>query len=164
MLFKKKTPLQEYCTKSVDAVFTKEQEATWDAFRRDCGDNQLSATNMKRERQYLFSDGYLSDFLRNRQGQMLAEADGVTSDYLLKVSVDDLADHLADKYRVEQVVLGDTPEIAEHGETEVDVSQDQMRYIRDRSQPFLSRQHSRFLSYSFRGNLSYFIFAQPGII
>jgi len=77
---------------------------------------------MKRERQFLFSDEYLTDYLRKRQEQMLAEADGVTSDYLLKVSVDDFADHLADKYRVEPVVLSDTPEIGEHGETQVDVS------------------------------------------
>jgi hypothetical protein len=107
---------------------------------------------MKRERQFLFSDEHLTDYLRKQQEQMLAEVNGLSSDYLLKVSVDDLADHLANKYRVEPVVLSDTPEIGEHGETQADVSQDQMRFIRDRSRPHLVKATFATLVIPYKGD------------
>jgi hypothetical protein len=91
---------------------------------------------MSRERNYLFAEELLYEFLGKRQEKMLAEIDGLNSDYVLKVSLEDVADHLADKYHVEPVVLSDSVEIAEHGETQVDVSKDPMRFIRDPSKPF----------------------------
>ena len=90
---------------------------------------------MNRKPNYLFSDGYLSDFLRQRLESLRLEIDGFSSDYVLKVSLDDLAEHLVGKYQVEQVGLGDV-EIGEHGETQVDVSGDPRRGIVDRSHPF----------------------------
>lgn len=91
---------------------------------------------MSSEPNYLFSDELLSGFLSKRRAAMRAEIDGYSSDYVLKVSLENVAEYLADKYRVEIVVLGESVEIAEHGEKEVDVSGDRMRNIRDRRQPF----------------------------
>ncbi len=90
---------------------------------------------MSRERDYLFNDAVLSGFLRTRRESMLAEIEGYSSDYVLKVSLDDLADHLAVKYQVEPVELADNIEIGERGETQVDVSGDPLRFRCDPSRP-----------------------------
>ena len=90
---------------------------------------------MSRTHNYLFSEDYLSDFLRSRQEAMRAEIDGYKNDYVLKVSLDDLADHLADKHGIEPVVFGQQVEIAEHGETKIDVRDDPRRAVFDRSRP-----------------------------
>src|SRR5262245_36659001 len=90
---------------------------------------------MANNHDYLFNEGYLSDFLNGRREEMRTEIDNYGSDYLLKVGLDDVVEHLADKYSVEPVVLSDQVEIAESGETEIDVSGDRRRAILDRSQP-----------------------------
>ena len=43
MLFKKKIPLEEYCTASIKAAFEHSDEATGETFRRSCADSVLSA-------------------------------------------------------------------------------------------------------------------------
>lgn len=43
MFFKKKIPLQEYCTASVKAAFENSDGATGEAFRRSCGDSFFNA-------------------------------------------------------------------------------------------------------------------------
>jgi len=90
---------------------------------------------MSPERNYLFNGGYLSDFLRGRQEAMRAEIDGYKSEYVLKVSLDDLADHLADQFKIEPVVLSENVEVAESGGTRIDVSQNPLRHVFDRSKP-----------------------------
>jgi hypothetical protein len=84
---------------------------------------------------YLFNEENLSEFLRNRGEAMRAEIDACQSDYLLKVSLDDLAQHLADRYTVEPVILSEQVEIAEHGETKIDVRNDPLRPMFDPSKP-----------------------------
>jgi len=45
MFFKKKIPLQQYCTASIKAAFEHSDEATGETFRRSCGDSFFSAAD-----------------------------------------------------------------------------------------------------------------------
>ena len=75
--------------------------------------------------QPLFCDGNLSDSLRSQLAKINSEIEGFSSDYLMKVSLDDLTDHLADKFRVEPIFLvKDEIHIGENGDTTVDMSRD----------------------------------------
>lgn len=75
---------------------------------------------MRREPDYLFNEGRLSEFLTKRHEDMLREIDGFSSDYVLNASLDDVVDYLASKYRLAPITLSETPEIVEHGETEIE--------------------------------------------
>lgn len=55
---------------------------------------------------------------------------------LLNTSVDDLCDYFEEKFRVDVPVLHEDQIVVSQEETKIDVSQDPMRYIRDRSRPF----------------------------
>jgi hypothetical protein len=78
-----------------------------------------------RERNYLFSDGDLSATLQAQTASLQAEIDGFSSDYVLKVSFNDLAKHLFDKYQIEPVTLvKDDIHIGDNGDTTVDMSHD----------------------------------------
>lgn len=73
----------------------------------------------------LFSEGDLSAILENQMTKLIAKIDGFGSDYVLKVSFDDLVAHLADDARVEPItLLKDQIHIGEHGDTTVDMSHD----------------------------------------
>ena len=48
MLFKKKIPIQEYCTASLRAAFELSDETKGEAFRRSCGDSYFSAAEPQR--------------------------------------------------------------------------------------------------------------------
>jgi hypothetical protein len=77
----------------------------------------------------------LSEAEAQREG-LLNEIAGIDPDSLLNASVDDLASYLCEKYRLDVPVLQDSEIAVEQQETQVDMSQDQMRHIRDRSRPF----------------------------
>jgi hypothetical protein len=47
MFFKKKIPTSDYCEATLKAVFGKDQEATWEAFRTGCNDGSLTAADPK---------------------------------------------------------------------------------------------------------------------
>ena len=55
---------------------------------------------------------------------------------LLNTSVDDLCDYFVNKYRIEVPVLREDHIVADQNEQQIDVSQDPMRDIRNRSRPF----------------------------
>jgi hypothetical protein len=42
MLFKKKVRVRDYCVASLEAVFAKDREITWEALRRSCNDRGLT--------------------------------------------------------------------------------------------------------------------------
>lgn len=86
--------------------------------------------------QHLFDEGELQDVLRQREAKMYQEVEGYDRNYILNASVDDLCRYLEQKYRMEPITLLTDSIEAETGETKVDVSRDQMRFIRDRSKPF----------------------------
>jgi hypothetical protein len=86
--------------------------------------------------QHLFDEGELQDVLRQREAKMYQEIEGYERNYILNASVDDLCNYLEQKYRMEPInLLTDNIE-ADTGDAKVDVSQDSMRYIRDRNRPF----------------------------
>lgn len=85
----------------------------------------------------LFCDGELRRVIEEHRKRLKSEVDGFDKDYLLNTSVDELADYLADKYRFDVPELDEEGKyVANHGETDIDVSHERSRFIRDRSQPF----------------------------
>ncbi len=92
---------------------------------------------MRDARNYLFHDGELRTVLVQREGQLVSEINSFESNYLLNANVDDLCEYLEKKYRLEPPMLRpDETYVGDHGEADVDVSRDQMRWIDDRSKPF----------------------------
>lgn len=77
---------------------------------------------MSIQREYLFTDGRLSDFLAHRHENMLKEIDALDSHRVLNSTLDDLVAWLVSEYHVEPITLSDTPEIADRGETDIDVT------------------------------------------
>ncbi|MDQ6631630.1 MAG: hypothetical protein M3Y82_07710 [Verrucomicrobiota bacterium] len=76
-----------------------------------------------RENNLLFFEGDLSATLQAYVMNLRAEIDGFASDYVLKVSFDDLTKHLADKFQIEPIsLLKDNIHIGESGDTSVDMS------------------------------------------
>ena len=73
----------------------------------------------------LFVEGDLSATLRAQVERLHTEIDGFASEYVLKVSFDDLAKHLVDKFHIEPIsLLKDEIHIGESGDTTVDMSHD----------------------------------------
>jgi hypothetical protein len=76
-----------------------------------------------KEKTPLFCEGDLSATLQAQVAKLRAEIDGLTSDYVLKVSFNDLANHLVDKFHVEPIsLLKDAIHIGDSGDTTVDMS------------------------------------------
>lgn len=92
---------------------------------------------MSRKPDYLFSESALHTALSDMSNNMLNEINAFDKDYLLNTSTEDLVDYLEEKYKLETpVLLEDDIHIAQAGEADIDVSQDRLRHIRDRSQPY----------------------------
>ncbi len=92
---------------------------------------------MRRQRNdYLFCT---TDWFSVRDGQeksLQSEIDGVDGNRLLNTSVDDLCDFFEKNFRIDVPVLAEDKIVADQREVQIDVSQDRMRHVRDRSQPF----------------------------
>lgn len=92
----------------------------------------------REQRDYLFNEGQLFDVMRYVESKMIEEIDGFQNNHILNTSTEDLCDYLEDKYRLDPPRLKmDETYIADHGETDIDVSPDPDRCITDRSRPFL---------------------------
>jgi hypothetical protein len=77
------------------------------------------------ENNLLFFEGDLSATLQTQMTALHAEIDQFASDYILKVSFDDLTNHVADKFRIELIsLLKDDIHIGSSGDTKVDMSND----------------------------------------
>jgi len=88
------------------------------------------------EPNYLFSkyDWFgVQDHQKKHVTDEVAKMDG---NRLLNTSLDDLCDYFEDKYRVNVPSLIETEIVADQNETQIDVSRDFLRAIRDRSRPF----------------------------
>jgi hypothetical protein len=108
---------------------------------------------------YLFNGSEMYAVIQHQEKQMIAAIDALASDYIVQVSADDLSDHLADKYRLDTPVLRmDEIHIATHGEADVDVSRDQMRFISDRSQPFYIKGTFAVFAVPFEGDATLFTY------
>ncbi len=76
-----------------------------------------------RENSYLFNEGDLFSFLRERQEAARIEIDGMTSEHLLNTSLDDLIRHLTDKFHLEPVsLIPGNIHIGDSGDTKIDMS------------------------------------------
>jgi hypothetical protein len=72
----------------------------------------------------------------HQKKQLTDEINKMDGNRLLNTSPDDLCDYLEDKYRVNVPSLIEAEIVADQNETQIDVSRDFLRAIRDRSQPF----------------------------
>lgn len=89
-----------------------------------------------RERNYLFSKYDWFSIQENQKRQLTAEISQMDGNRLLNTSPDDLCDYFEEKYRVNVPVLREDEITADQNETQIDVSGDRLRVIRDRSRPF----------------------------
>ncbi len=85
---------------------------------------------------YLFYGENWSSIEDGLKNSLQSEIDKIDSNRLLNSSVDDLCDYFEEKFRVDVPVLDEDQIVVDQRETEIDVSHDQMRWIRDRSRPF----------------------------
>jgi hypothetical protein len=105
----------------------------------------------------LFSDANIYDVIETQKQTVKTEIYSLDKNYLLNTSESDLINWLANKLYL------DVPEILEteihvsaHGETKIDVSHDQMRWIEDRSQPLFVQGTQTTIAIPFSGDAGFF--------
>ena len=111
---------------------------------------------MRHSRPYIFSDNDLRGTLDNQFHAMQTEIDRMDDDRLLNTGVEDMVSYLEEKYSVEPLVLADAEITVDQAETQIDVSRDQDRYIRDRSRPFHIKGNSNKFFVPFTGDVNLF--------
>lgn len=84
---------------------------------------------------YLFVSLDLFELLARHRAQMAAEVEQLDGNRLLNTAPPDLVRYLVDKYRLEVPALRRAEWTLEENEVQVDVSQDPLRWINDRSRP-----------------------------
>jgi hypothetical protein len=84
----------------------------------------------------LFSSVDWFSVQEDQKKRLIDEVTSVDGNRLLNTSVDDLCDYFEEKYRIEVPVLHEDQIVADQQEIQIDVSQDSMRFMRDRSRPF----------------------------
>ncbi len=85
---------------------------------------------------HLFSSGDLAASLRAQEQKMGQAAQAIPPDRAVSRSAPELAAELVEQFRVEPLVLDEAAMTLSHRDAQVDVSQDPMRMIMDRSRPF----------------------------
>ena len=90
-----------------------------------------------RDRNYLFSEIKWFSVDQQQKRKLVEEIAKFDGNRLLNTSIDDLCDYFEEKYRIDVPVLDRDGIIADQHETEIDISQDLQRDIRDRSRPFM---------------------------
>lgn len=91
---------------------------------------------MPRKEKPLFVDHDLLEHIRSWERQMYGEIDSLSSDYLLGTNVDALCDYFEEKYKLTVPIVKSEAAEADQSEAQIDVSQDRMRFISNRSRPF----------------------------
>ena len=84
---------------------------------------------------YLFSTTDWFSVEEDQKRSIASEIDGLEGNRLLNTSVGDLCDYLEKKYRIDVPVLEEDRIVADQKETQLDVSRDPNRFIRDRTRP-----------------------------
>ena len=84
---------------------------------------------------YLFSTDDWFSVEQHQLAQLREEIASLNGNRLLNTSIDDLCTYFFEKYRVDIPILDRNGIVADQRETHIDVSQDPMRAIFDRSQP-----------------------------
>ena len=85
---------------------------------------------------YLFCEVDWFSVDQHQRKQLAAEIEAMDGERLLNTSVEDLSEYFEKKYWVDVPVLRIDDIVADQNETQIDVSHDPDRYIRDRSRPF----------------------------
>ena len=85
---------------------------------------------------YLFCGPDWFSVEESQRRTLQSEIDAIDGNRLLNTSVDDLCDFFGEKFRIDVPELHEDQIVADQQETQIDVSQDSMRFIRDRSRPF----------------------------
>jgi len=109
---------------------------------------------MRNERaELLFNKFDLRGVLENQEANLQAEIDSYDRNYILNVSVDDLAVYLETKYRINPLSIDrNRIHIQSHGEANVDVRYDFNRDIFDKSKPFYLKGTSVTFAIPFEGD------------
>lgn len=89
-----------------------------------------------KDREYLFSNARWHDVEAHQLQEMREAIESMEGNRLLNTSVDDLAGHFEQKFRIEIPTLRTEEIVVDQRETKIDVSRDHNRMIFDRSKPF----------------------------
>ena len=89
-----------------------------------------------REPNYLFSNVDWFSVQEHQKKSLTDEIAQLDGNRLLNTSTDDLSGYFEKKYRLDVPILRENEIVADQKETQIDVSRDPMRYIRDPSRPF----------------------------
>lgn len=108
----------------------------------------------------LFSRVSFFDVTQHREQALKAEVNSLDSSTISAAPEQQLVHDLATKYKFEMAVLEEEKAYISHREVNVDVSQDPMRFIRDRSRPFYIKGTEITFSIPFKGDRGLFQ-AQP---
>ena len=85
---------------------------------------------------YLFCGTDWFSVEESQKRTLQSEIDAIEGNRLLNTSVDDLCAFFEEKFTIDIPELHEDQIVADQQETQIDVSQDSMRFIRDRSRPF----------------------------
>jgi TIR domain-containing protein len=105
---------------------------------------------------YLFSRARVFDVLERQRLALKSEVEGLGPDALEGSSQQEIVHALSTKYKIEVPVLEEDKAQVSHREVDVDVSQDPMRLILDRSQPFYLKGVQITFNVPFRGHPNFF--------
>jgi len=84
---------------------------------------------------HLFSDMELSRVLEGEKARILETINSLDGDRMMNTGVEDWCNYYEQEFRVAPLSLHEDQAHAEQNEVQIDVSQDPMRFIRDRSRP-----------------------------
>lgn len=109
---------------------------------------------------YLFAKKDLRSVLENVKGQVKETVQGYDRNYLLNISESDVIDHLISEFTIEPPELKrDSIYVKDQSEADIDVSQDPMRAVFDRSRPVFIKGVSVTIAIPFDGEGKLFEFA-----
>jgi len=105
----------------------------------------------------LFNKYSIHDVLFGQPDAVKKRVQSIPANTLLNASEQDLVQAVAEEFRLNvPVIKDDDIYIAESGETQVDVSRDPMRMIRDRSRPFNMPGNKTVIAVPFDGDAQFF--------
>jgi hypothetical protein len=91
---------------------------------------------MRSSNDLLFASYDLRGVLEAQEQKMLQEIDSIPQGEVLEIEVEQLCDYMEENYRVDVPKIDYSAVTVDQKEAQIDVSQDRMRAIMDRSQPF----------------------------
>jgi hypothetical protein len=110
---------------------------------------------MKREN--LFSKIDMFSVIEHQKQQASKRVQAVDSNQLLTATEDEIVEQIVNEFRIEVPVMQDDKiYVCEHGETNVDVSRDPNRFIRDRSRSFYVNGTKTVIALPFEGDAELF--------